>query len=260
MTKSRTSRWQPHRYHRTAEYLFPASVAAVAAIEAEPGELVVDSGTGTGNGAVAATDRGYRVIGVDNSAAQIEEARRRLAGRDATFLVADAQEIPVPTASAAAGISIFGIIFATDPHRALAELTRCVRPGGQVIFTCLGGAGWPVASRELLAAELRTPAPPFPATWSTAHAAAAAADAAGLAEVRTSWEELRLVLDPDVGIADQVSSRMGVLAAQRDALDAAGRWSRAREELDELLGAHVRQIAGAPALVDDYLLVRGTRR
>lgn len=260
MTKSVGSRWQPDRYHRTAEYLFPASVAAVAAIDAEPGALVVDSGTGTGNGAVAATDRGYRVIGIDNSAEQIDEARRRLAGRDATFLVADAQELPVPDGDAAAAISIFGIIFATDPHRALAELARCVRPGGQVIFTCLNSTGWPVVSRKLLAAELGRPAPPFPDSWSTADVATAAAEAAGLGDVRASWEELRFVLDPEFGIADQVSSQMGVLAAQRDALETAGRWSPAQQKLDELLGARVRRIDGAPMLVDEYLLVRGTRR
>lgn len=260
MTKSVGPRWQPDRYHRTAEYLFPASVAAVAAIEARPGELVVDSGTGTGNGAVAATDRGCRVLGIDSSVAQIEAAQRRLAGRDATFLVADAQDLPLPTAHAAAAISVFGIVFASAPQRALAELARCVRPGGRVAFTCLGGTGWPVVAREVLAAESGRPAPPFPTPWSSAAAAVAAAEAAGLEDVHASWEALHFVLDPDLGVADQVGTRMGVLATQRDALAAVGRWSRARTALDAALGNLVRPIDGVPTLVDDYLLVRGTRR
>lgn len=260
MAEPGTQRWQPHRYHRTAEYLFPASEAVVAAITAAPGGLVVDSATGTGNGAIAATDRGYRVVGVDNSPEQIDAARRRLEGREARFLVADAQHLPLPTADADAGISIFGLIFATDPQSALVELARCVRPGGDVIFTCLGAGGWPAASRELLAAELGATPPPFPARWSTEAAAGAAAEQADLDAVHTTREELRFVLDPELGPADQVTSHMGVLVAQRDALDKLGRWEHARTLLDDMLSEHLRHIDGVPTLVDHYILARGLRR
>ncbi|MDQ4010110.1 MAG: class I SAM-dependent methyltransferase [Actinomycetota bacterium] len=49
--------------------------------------------------------------------------------------MADAQHLPLPAAHADAAVSVFGIIFAADPQRALAELVRCVRPAGQVAFT-----------------------------------------------------------------------------------------------------------------------------
>lgn len=173
--------------------------------------------------------------------------------------VADAQHLPLPTAGAAAGISVFGIIFATEPTRALAELLRCVRPGGTVAFTCLTVGGWPSAARDLLADELGSAPPPFPSLWSTQEVVIPAAETAGLEDVRASSEELRLALDPGLGLADQVSSRMGVLATQRRALEEAGGWAEAEKRLDILLAEHVREIGSTPALVDEYLMVHGTR-
>jgi SAM-dependent methyltransferase len=56
-----------------------------------PGALVVDAGCGTGRYSIALAEHGFRVIGIDASSEQIDEARKRQekSGRGAEFRVAD---------------------------------------------------------------------------------------------------------------------------------------------------------------------------
>ncbi|MGH3901399.1 MAG: class I SAM-dependent methyltransferase [Pseudonocardiaceae bacterium] len=122
-------RWSPKRYVPMAEYLFPASRATVEALAVSPGGLLVDCATGTGNAAMVAVERGLRVLALDSSPEQVTEARQRCRHPGAHFVVADAQNLPLPAARAAAAVSVFGIIFTADPQRAMAELVRCVPPG-----------------------------------------------------------------------------------------------------------------------------------
>ncbi len=150
-------RWNPRRYASTAEYLFPASRAAVEALEVSRGGLLVHSATGTGNAALVAVEHGLRVLGLDAAREQVAAARRRCPHPATMFVAADAQNLPLPTARADAAVSVFGVIFAADPGRALGELVRCVRPGGQVAFTSICAGGWPNQARELLARVLGTP-------------------------------------------------------------------------------------------------------
>ncbi|MFF2083857.1 class I SAM-dependent methyltransferase [Nocardia sp. NPDC058176] len=250
-------RWTPDRYARTADYLFPASQAAVADVGLRRGEVLLDSATGTGNAAAVALDRGARVIGVDSSPEQIDGARERLP--DAEFIVADAEDLPVPTASVDAAVSVFGIIFAHNPTRALAELVRCVRAGGSVAFTTLSADGWPNRARTILAAELGAPAPTFPTLWSAPDAAERAAVEAGLEAVEVRSHELRLPLDSGRGFAAQVTERLGALAALRTQLEARGSWVRASARLDEYLTASASSESGTPVLVDPYLVVSGRK-
>ncbi|WP_406276073.1 class I SAM-dependent methyltransferase [Nocardia sp. NBC_00881] len=252
-------RWVPARYSRTAEYLFPASQVAVAALGLRHGDVLLDSATGTGNAAVVALDRGARVIGVDSSPEQIDAARERLPTTDAEFVVADAEDLPLPTAHVDAGVSVFGIIFAHDRARALSELVRCVRPGGPVAFTTLSAEGWPNRARTILADELDAPPPSFPSLWSNPEAAERAAASSGLETIEVRSHALRLPLDGKRSLADQVTERMGGLAAMRTRLETLNRWHQASTRLDEYLDACAHSDTHAPVLVDPYLLVTGRK-
>lgn len=252
--------WVPARYARTAEYLFPASRQAVAALGLRHGDVLLDSATGTGNAAVVALHHGARVIGVDSSPEQIAAACERLLTTDAEFVVADAEDLPFPAAYADAGVSVFGIIFAHDPAHALSDLVRCVRPGGPVAFTTLSADGWPNEARKILAEELNAPPPPFPSIWSSPEAAEQAAANAGLETIEIRSHSLRFPLDGQRSLADQVTERMGGLAAMRTQLETLGRWHQARTRLDEYLDACTHFDTNTPELVDLYLLVTGRKR
>ncbi|MCX3063119.1 class I SAM-dependent methyltransferase [Streptomyces beihaiensis] len=56
---------------------------------------VLDLGCGTGSLSLLAAERGHRVTGVDSAPAMLEHAHRKLAGRDAEFLLGDAARPPV---------------------------------------------------------------------------------------------------------------------------------------------------------------------
>ena len=100
----------------------------------QAGWRVLDVATGSGNAAIAAARRGCEVVGIDFVPALLERGRIRAAAEhlDVEFLEGDAEDLPFPDASFDAVISVYGVMFAPDHHRAAAELARVCRPGGRI--------------------------------------------------------------------------------------------------------------------------------
>jgi SAM-dependent methyltransferase len=128
--------WSVGEYERTAAELEPAAQEVVARAAIVPGERVLDVACGTGNAALIAAAAGARVTGLDSAARLVEVARRRAAaaGTDAEFVVGDALELPFESGTFDAVVSVFGVIFAPDPDRAVAEMLRVLAPGGRVVL------------------------------------------------------------------------------------------------------------------------------
>ena len=94
---------------------------------------VLDVGTGEGQIARLLADAGAaRVCGIDPTAAQVTEARRR--GGSPHYLRADAAALPFPdsTFDLAVACLVFEHIEAVD--RAIAEVGRVLEPGGRFLF------------------------------------------------------------------------------------------------------------------------------
>jgi ubiquinone/menaquinone biosynthesis C-methylase UbiE len=109
----------------------------------QPGEQVLDAGTGTGHAALgaAAVSPGGHVTGVDISAAMLAHARRKaqesgLANVD--FREGDAQAPALPDASVHVVVSSSVIFFLPDPLEALRNWRRVLKPGGRVLFSTFG--------------------------------------------------------------------------------------------------------------------------
>ena len=111
------------------------ALAALAGIGA--GNEVLDIGCGPGTASFIAKESGAaRVVGVDISAGMLEIARERALGfAGMEFLEGNALDLPVPAQSFDVVISNFGVIFAPDPARAVAEMARVLRAGGRTAFT-----------------------------------------------------------------------------------------------------------------------------
>jgi ubiquinone/menaquinone biosynthesis C-methylase UbiE len=103
------------------------------------GSRVLDVAGGTGNAAIAAARCGCEVTCTDYVPALLERGRERARAErlDITFAEADAEALPCEDGEYDAVLSVFGVMFAPDQHRAAAELVRACRPGGLI-----GLASW----------------------------------------------------------------------------------------------------------------------
>lgn len=129
--------WGAGNYEWTAAELEPASVAVVDLATIHPGEEVVDLGCGTGNAALIAAARGARVTGVDGAPRllTIAAGRAHSLGVEVEFCEGDLLALPLDDQSADVALSVFGVIFARDPLRALEEVRRVLRPDGRALIS-----------------------------------------------------------------------------------------------------------------------------
>ena len=99
----------------------------------QPGEDVLIDGCGTGLD-LPFVPAGVKVTAFDLSPKMVERARRRAAdlGLEARVEVADAMRLPYPDASFDAVMLHLILAIVADPHVALQEVARVLRPGGRV--------------------------------------------------------------------------------------------------------------------------------
>src|SRR5262249_42877911 len=101
----------------------------------ETGGRYLDVGCGTGDDVreMALASSGSVAVGVDNSEAMIEEARRRGTPPNAEFHVAEATALPFADGSFPASRADRSLMHVPDARKALAEMARVTR-GPVVVF------------------------------------------------------------------------------------------------------------------------------
>lgn len=100
------------------------------------GKDAIELGCGTAYVSAWLARRGARVVGIDNSEAQLATARalQRKHGLEFPLLHGNAEEVPYPDASFDFAISEYGVCLWADPHRWIPEAARVLRPGGRLVF------------------------------------------------------------------------------------------------------------------------------
>jgi SAM-dependent methyltransferase len=100
------------------------------------GKDAIELGCGTADISAWLSRRGARVVGIDNSEAQLATARRlqRQYGLDFPLIHGNAEEIVYPDARFDFAISEYGACLWADPERWVPEAARLLRPGGQLVF------------------------------------------------------------------------------------------------------------------------------
>lgn len=157
--------WADGNYSLTARELEPIAETVVDRAGVESGQRVLDVACGTGNAALAAARRGALATGVDQARGLLEVARSRAheADLDVEFLKGDAGDLRIAHGQFDVALSVFGVIFASDPGRAARGMIEAVRPGGVLVLTTWLPAG-PIAAagrilRQALPATADAPRP-----------------------------------------------------------------------------------------------------
>jgi demethylmenaquinone methyltransferase/2-methoxy-6-polyprenyl-1,4-benzoquinol methylase len=99
-----------------------------------PGARALDLATGTGDIAWLLERRGVQTVGLDITPRMIElAASRSTAGASPAFLVGDMTALPFPSATFDIVTTGYGLRNVPDLTRALDEIHRVLRPGGQAL-------------------------------------------------------------------------------------------------------------------------------
>ncbi|MDP6705503.1 MAG: class I SAM-dependent methyltransferase [Rhodospirillales bacterium] len=117
----------------------PASDLAISNLVADigRGEHVLDLCCGQGSVSEALLNRGVNVVGADFSTVMLKHARRRVPA--GTFVEADAQDLNFANAEFDSVVCNFGVLHIPDQPRALDEIRRVLKPGGQFAMTAWCG-------------------------------------------------------------------------------------------------------------------------
>jgi SAM-dependent methyltransferase len=163
--------WGVGSYESLAAQLLPAARVVVESAGLRPGERVLDLGCGTGNAALLAAEHSGEVTGVDPASRLLEIARAQAAreGKKVTFLHGEAASLPVGDSSVDVILSVFALIFVSDPGAAAAEMARVLAPGGRVVLSAWipAGAMFEMASTasDTVRQALGAPPGPVPFAW-----------------------------------------------------------------------------------------------
>jgi len=114
---------------------------------------VLDVGCGDGDLALALVQAGATVTGIDADPRMLDAARRRfeMAGVDVRLVRSDVLSLPFEDACFDAVTAVTVLCFVHEADRAVAEMTRVLKPGGRLVIGELGRWSFWAAWRRLRA-------------------------------------------------------------------------------------------------------------
>src|SRR6266850_513838 len=125
------------RYDQISRGIADSIEHCVLRLNPQPSERVLDLATGTGWTSRLVAARGARVIGADIAGDLIIAAseRAQMEGLDIEYRLGDAENLPFADGEFDAVVSTCGIMFASRPEAAAAEIGRVTRKGGRIALT-----------------------------------------------------------------------------------------------------------------------------
>jgi SAM-dependent methyltransferase len=131
---------------RWSRYLVPELIAFAGVA---PGDRVLDLGCGTGNLALALSERAELcdIVGVDAAGCYVDHARSRSSDPRLRFTIGDAQALDFPDAVFDRVLSLLALNFVAQPAQAIGEMRRVTRQGGVVAAAVWDFAGGLVYQR-----------------------------------------------------------------------------------------------------------------
>lgn len=242
-------------YDRMAAHLEPAATRLAQVVGAGHG-VVVDVGSGSGNGLRAARAMGLHAIGLDLSPEQLAAA----ASAGAPQVRGDAATLPFRSDGVDGVTSNFGVVFSPRVGDALHEIARVLHPEARFAFTSWRPGGWPQAGLDCFARHLGITAPRFPVELGDPDRGGAHLEAAGLAVVAVEYGTLTWSsADLDVAL-ETITTAAGGLRSLRQRLEAAGSWAAAAIDFRAELEVRSRSTSAGVEIDDPFVLYQAVRR
>ena len=120
---------------RYADIFIAPSGWMFAPLELRPDDLLLDVAAGTGHAARALAGSVRCAIALDATAAMLAEGKAaadRAGIRNLVFVRGDAAALPFPDGTFDAVVTRYAVHHFEAPERPLAEMVRCLRPGGRL--------------------------------------------------------------------------------------------------------------------------------
>jgi SAM-dependent methyltransferase len=156
-------------YDKISHQISAALEHCVQRVDPQANERVLDLATGTGWTSRLLAYRGAKVTGADIAADLLASARARAAAEllDIDYRIEDAEKLSFADASFDAVVSTFGVMFASRPEAAAAEIARVCRPGGRLGLATWMPDGNVFEMFKVMRAYMPPPAspPPSPFEW-----------------------------------------------------------------------------------------------
>lgn len=187
----------------------------------QPGERVLDIGSGTGGVSLMAAERvgdAGHVLATDISEPLLTRAAERSAAYpQMSTLLADSQTVDWPDTGFDLAVSRFGVMFFADPPAAFANIARALKPGARIVFAAWASAAenpyWHIPQRHAVARLGQPPkvAPdgPGPMGLATMELALERLRAGGLSDVQGEAVDLHLNHPGGVEAAADLATRIG---------------------------------------------------
>ena len=164
--------WSAGDYDRLASYASATEAAhLVHFARVNPGDRVLDVGTGSGIAAIVAAQRGAHSQGIDPTPELLAKAKENatLAGHpEIGWNDGAAERLPFPDASFDVVLSQYAHMFTAEPEAATREMLRVLKPGGRIAFAAWTPEG---LAPRLMGLSFRylppmaDAAPPSPFEW-----------------------------------------------------------------------------------------------
>jgi ubiquinone/menaquinone biosynthesis C-methylase UbiE len=118
-------------------------------LQPQPGERVLDIGSGTGRNVVKLAKRRVRAVGLEPSAGMLAEAQWRRPEAPQSYVRGVAEALPFLDGAFDAVLAVTTLEFVNNVEAAVREAVRVTRDGGRLVVGVLSSAGpWAAARRR----------------------------------------------------------------------------------------------------------------